>query len=81
MWLLAMVQLGSAFHALGAFERREYSLDEELGFTEDPRGITLDEDDGLRDLQSNGIYDKIHTGIGQCMVNLNFIGGVRNDLS
>lgn len=64
---------------LGLLNVANICLDKELGITEDPRGIALDED-GIRALQSIGIYDKIHTEIGQCMGRFNFIGGVHNDL-
>lgn len=64
---------------LGLLNVANICLDKDLGITEDPRGIALDED-GIRALQSIGIYDKIHTEIGQCMGRFNFIGGVHNDL-
>ncbi|CAK7218002.1 hypothetical protein SBRCBS47491_003358 [Sporothrix bragantina] len=54
-------------------------LDRETGITTDPRGIALDED-GIRALQSVGIYDKIYSDIGKCMGNFNFVGGVHHDL-
>jgi 2-polyprenyl-6-methoxyphenol hydroxylase-like FAD-dependent oxidoreductase len=54
-------------------------LERQQGITYDPRGIALDED-GIRALQSIGIYDQIHTDIGQCMGKFNFIGGVHNNL-
>jgi 2-polyprenyl-6-methoxyphenol hydroxylase-like FAD-dependent oxidoreductase len=38
-------------------------LERDEGITTDPRGIALDED-GIRTLQSIGIYDKIFTEIG-----------------
>jgi 2-polyprenyl-6-methoxyphenol hydroxylase-like FAD-dependent oxidoreductase len=41
-------------------------LDREPGVTEDPRGIALDED-GIRLLQSLGLYDAIYTEIGSCL--------------
>ena len=41
-------------------------LDREPGITEDPRGIALDED-GIRLLQSLGLYDAIYTEIGSCL--------------
>ncbi len=40
-------------------------LEREPEITTDPRGIVLDED-GIRMLQSVGIYDKIFTEIGSC---------------
>lgn len=65
---------------LGLLDVANVCLDKEPGITEDPRGIALDED-GIRALQSIGIYDKIHTEIGQCMGRFNFVGGVHSDLS
>lgn len=64
---------------LGLLGVNNVCLDKEQGITHDPRGIALDED-GIRALQSIGIYDQIHTDIGQCMGIFNFIGGVHNDL-
>jgi 2-polyprenyl-6-methoxyphenol hydroxylase-like FAD-dependent oxidoreductase len=64
---------------LGLLGVNNICLDKEQGITHDPRGIALDED-GIRVLQSIGIYDQIHTEIGQCMGIFNFIGGVHNDL-
>jgi 2-polyprenyl-6-methoxyphenol hydroxylase-like FAD-dependent oxidoreductase len=40
-------------------------LEREKEITPDPRGIALDED-GIRILQSIGIYDRIFTEIGSC---------------
>ncbi|CAK7201834.1 hypothetical protein SEUCBS139899_004549 [Sporothrix eucalyptigena] len=54
-------------------------LDREPGITTDPRGIALDED-GIRALQSAGIYEHIYSSIGQCMGTFNFVGGVHHDL-
>jgi 2-polyprenyl-6-methoxyphenol hydroxylase-like FAD-dependent oxidoreductase len=64
---------------LGLLKVNNICLDKEQGITHDPRGIALDED-GIRALQSIGIYDKIHTEIGQCMGKFNFVGGVHNNL-
>jgi 2-polyprenyl-6-methoxyphenol hydroxylase-like FAD-dependent oxidoreductase len=55
-------------------------LEKEDDITTDPRGIALDED-GIRALQSVGIYDKIHSEIGSCMGVFNFIGGTKQNLS
>lgn len=55
-------------------------LEKEDAITTDPRGIALDED-GIRALQSIGIYDKVHSEIGSCMGVFNFIGGTQQDLS
>ena len=40
-------------------------LEREPAITTDPRGIALDED-GIRILQSIGVYDRIYTEIGSC---------------
>ena len=40
-------------------------LEREADITTDPRGIALDED-GIRLLQSVGIYDRIYTEIASC---------------
>lgn len=55
-------------------------LDKEEDITTDPRGIALDED-GIRVVQSVGVYDSIFTEIGQTMGIFNFVGGTRQDLS
>ena len=49
---------------LGQHSVRNIVLEREPEVTQDPRGITLDED-GIRYLQGVGIYDKIFTEIGQ----------------
>lgn len=59
---------------LGRLGVRNIVLEREADITNDPRGIALDED-GIRSLQSVGLYDHIHTEIGQCMGTFNFIGG------
>lgn len=43
---------------------RNIVLERESSISSDPRGIALDED-GIRILQSLGLYDKIYTEIGQ----------------
>ena len=48
---------------LGKFGIRNIVLEKNPEITEDPRGITLDED-GIRMLQEVGLYDKIYTDIG-----------------
>ncbi|KAG4441837.1 hypothetical protein IFR05_002701 [Cadophora sp. M221] len=48
---------------LGRFGIQNIVLEKESDITNDPRGITLDED-GLRLLQELGLYDKIYTEIG-----------------
>lgn len=48
---------------LGQFGVQNIVLEKEPNVTEDPRGITLDED-GIRMLQDVGIYDKIYTEMG-----------------
>jgi 2-polyprenyl-6-methoxyphenol hydroxylase-like FAD-dependent oxidoreductase len=50
---------------LGAMKVPNIVLEREKDITTDPRGIALDED-GIRVLQSLGIYDKIYTQIGTC---------------
>ena len=50
---------------LGAMQVPNVLLEREKDITTDPRGIALDED-GIRLLQSIGIYDKIYTEIGSC---------------
>ncbi|PVH96296.1 FAD/NAD(P)-binding domain-containing protein [Periconia macrospinosa] len=59
---------------------RTIILERDQDLNTDPRGIALDED-GIRYLQACGIYDKIFTDIGQCMLKMNFIGGLHHDLS
>ena len=51
---------------LGKFGVKNIILEKESDITNDPRGITLDED-GIRFLQEVGIYDKVYTEIGSCM--------------
>jgi hypothetical protein len=51
---------------LGRLGIKNVVLDREPGITEDPRGIALDED-GIRLLQSLGLYDAIYTEIGSCL--------------
>lgn len=48
---------------LSTFRIPNIVLEKEEDITTDPRGIALDED-GIRILQSIGIYDKIYTEIG-----------------
>lgn len=50
---------------LGMMNVPNVVLEKEKDITTDPRGIALDED-GIRVLQSIGIYDKIYTEIGTC---------------
>jgi 2-polyprenyl-6-methoxyphenol hydroxylase-like FAD-dependent oxidoreductase len=50
---------------LGQFGVQNMVLEKEAGVTDDPRGITLDED-GIRLLQEIGIYDKVYTEMGSC---------------
>jgi len=50
---------------LGALNVPNVVLEKENDITTDPRGIALDED-GIRILQSIGIYDRIYTEIGSC---------------
>ena len=48
---------------LGDFGINNIVLEKQPGITDDPRGITLDED-AIRLLQNLGLYDKIYTEIG-----------------
>ncbi|CAH0051114.1 unnamed protein product [Clonostachys solani] len=64
---------------LGRHGVQNIVLERDLEVNVDPRGIALDED-GVRYLQSCGIYDKVFSEIGQCMGNFRFVGGVHNDL-
>jgi hypothetical protein len=48
---------------LGNFGIENVVLEKQPHITEDPRGITLDKD-GIRYLQSLGLYDKVYTEIG-----------------
>ncbi len=57
---------GAALSALlGQLKVPNIVLEREKEITTDPRGIALDED-GIRILQSIGIYDRIYTEIGSC---------------
>lgn len=64
---------------LGRLGVKNVILEKTTEITVDPRGIALDED-GIRALQSVGIYDCIYTEIGQCMGRFKFISGRRSDL-
>ncbi|KAH7078113.1 hypothetical protein BKA63DRAFT_552239 [Paraphoma chrysanthemicola] len=55
-------------------------LERDKEINTDPRGIALDED-GIRCLQTCGIYEKVFTDIGQCMGNFRFVGGEHNNLA
>lgn len=55
-------------------------IDKDKGINTDPRSIALDED-GIRAVQSIGIYEKIYSDIGQCMGIFKFVGGVHTDLN
>lgn len=50
---------------LGMMKVPNIVLEREKDITTDPRGIALDED-GIRVLQSIGIYERIYTEIGSC---------------
>ncbi|KAI5459548.1 hypothetical protein BGZ63DRAFT_489381 [Mariannaea sp. PMI_226] len=65
---------------LGRYSVSNVVLERDKIVNSDPRGIALDED-GIRQLQACGIYDKIFSDIGQCMGNFRFVGGVHHDLS
>ncbi|KEF60384.1 uncharacterized protein A1O9_01944 [Exophiala aquamarina CBS 119918] len=64
---------------LGSMNVPNVVLEKEKDITTDPRGIALDED-GIRILQSIGIYDRIYTEIGTCMEIFNFVTGNTGDL-
>ena len=65
---------------LGRMNVPNVVLEREEGITTDPRGIALDED-GIRILQSIGVFEKIFLEIGSCMQRFNFISGRDADLS
>lgn len=48
---------------LGQFGIQNIVLEKQADITDDPRGITLNED-GIRLLQEVGLYDKIYTEMG-----------------
>jgi len=50
---------------LGQMHVPNIVLEKEADITTDPRGIALDED-GIRILQSIGVYDRVYTEIGSC---------------
>ena len=50
---------------LGQYGVQNIVLEKQADITDDPRGITLDED-GIRLLQGLGLYDKVYTDIGSC---------------
>ena len=50
---------------LGQMNVPNIVLEKEKYITTDPRGIALDED-GIRALQSVGVYDRVYTEIGSC---------------
>jgi 2-polyprenyl-6-methoxyphenol hydroxylase-like FAD-dependent oxidoreductase len=58
---------------LGQFGVQNIVLEKEPDVTEDPRGITLDED-GIRLLQEVGLYDKVYTEMGSCRYPLCTVG-------
>lgn len=51
---------------LGKAQVPNIVLEREANIVTDPRGIVLDED-GIRVLQSLGVYDIVFTEIGACM--------------
>ena len=59
---------------LGQMSVKNVVLEREKEVVTDPRGIALDED-GIRLLQEVGIYDKVHTEIGQHMEWVLFTSG------
>ncbi|KAK5107149.1 hypothetical protein LTR62_001674 [Meristemomyces frigidus] len=65
---------------LGRLGVHNIVLDREPGITTDPRGIALDEE-GIRLLQSLGLYEATCKEIGSCMGKFNFVGGIHNNLT
>ncbi|KAK5243918.1 hypothetical protein LTR40_012399, partial [Exophiala xenobiotica] len=59
---------------LGLKKVKNVVLEREKEVVTDPRGIALDED-GIRLLQEIGIYDKVHSEIGECLGSLYFTSG------
>lgn len=51
---------------LGRLGVKNVVIEQEPGITTDPRGIALDED-GIRLLQSLGLYDAIYSEVGSCL--------------
>ena len=64
---------------LGRMNVPNIVLEKTAEITTDPRGIALDED-GIRLLQSIGIYDWIFTRMGACR-DMHFISGTSKDLA
>ncbi|KAH8760177.1 monooxygenase [Hyaloscypha finlandica] len=62
---------------LGQFGVQNMVLEKEARVTDDPRGITLDED-GIRLLQEIGIYDKVYTEMGSSLGMVHFITSKTN---
>ncbi|KAE9376323.1 FAD/NAD(P)-binding domain-containing protein [Stipitochalara longipes BDJ] len=62
---------------LGQFGVENIVLEKEAVVTDDPRGITLDED-GIRLLQEVGIYDKIFTEMGSALGFVQFMTSKTN---
>jgi 2-polyprenyl-6-methoxyphenol hydroxylase-like FAD-dependent oxidoreductase len=60
---------------LGRMNIPNIVLEKEREITTDPRGIALDED-GIRILQSIGLYDRIYTEIGSCTTSIMIAGGI-----
>lgn len=61
---------------LGQMSIPNVVLEKEKEIVTDPRGIALD-DDGIRLLQGLGLYDKVHTEIGEAIGWLHFTSGKR----
>lgn len=59
---------------LGKMDVSSILIEKEHDIVTDPRGIALDED-GIRTLQSLGLYDKVYSDIGAHMGWLHFISG------
>ncbi len=55
-------------------------LEKQADISTDPRGIALDED-GIRALQSVGLYNKVYSEIGRCLGAIHFISGTQQRLN
>lgn len=65
---------------LGRAKVANVVLEKQVDISTDPRGIALDED-GIRALQSVGLYDKVHSEIGRCLGYVNFVSGTHHKLN
>ena len=65
---------------LGQLSVKNIVLEKEMEVVTDPRGIALDED-GIRIIQGLGLYDKVHSEIGETIGQLLFISGTEGLMS